>query len=158
MAFHAYFSPDAKRLVKLSNNDSLMDIMDKIYVGFNNFIKKEITEIQFNQCFQELQTAYLDDNNNIVYKDNIFDQVDSSTDIHKFNRLKQSYKIRQGYEIKAIEEFFAAGNNNADWQIYLNKLKKVNFEEDSIYPLTQGYMVYILSLTDMPKLNIYTLY
>tara|TARA_R110000823_G_scaffold315087_1_gene445698 strand:+ start:825 stop:1304 length:480 start_codon:yes stop_codon:yes gene_type:complete len=159
MAFYAYFSPVSRNLERLSNNDSLREKLDRIYVGFNNFIKKEITEAQFTQCIEEQQRAYLGDNDNIVYEDNIFNQSDSSSvDVDTYNVLKQSYKERQSNDIKAIENFFNAGNEEADWLIYLNKLKTINFEDDSIYPLTKGYAKYILSLQNMPRLSLYTLY
>ena len=150
MAFYAYFSPVSRNLERLSNNDSLREKLDRIYVGFNNFIKKEITEAQFTQCIEEQQRAYLGD---------IFNQSDSSSvDVDTYNVLKQSYKERQSNDIKAIENFFNAGNEEADWLIYLNKLKTINFEDDSIYPLTKGYAKYILSLQNMPRLSLYTLY
>jgi len=159
MAFHAYFSSETKNLTRLSNSDSLMQKMDNIYVGFNNYIKKEITEAQFNDCVEELKIIKLDDDNNIVFEDNGFSQLDSSSaDVDAFNLLKADFKQRQINEIKTIEDFFGAGNSEADWQNYLNKLKTVNFEDNSIYPLTQGYQKHILSLQDMPKLSIYMMY
>jgi len=159
MAFHAYFSPDTKTLIKLSNNDSLMQKMDKIYVEFNNLIKKEITEEQFNECIEELKFFSLDTNNNIISENNEFDQSDSSSvDVDLFNSLKSSYKDRQLNELKAIDYFFAAGNTDTDWQTYYNNLKTINFEDNSIYPLTQGYKKYIFSLTNMPKLSIHMMY
>jgi len=159
MAFHAYFSPDTKTLTKLSNNDSLMQKMDKIYVEFNNFIKKEITEEQFNECIEELKFFSLDTNNNIISENNEFDQSDSSSvDVDVFNSLKSSYKDRQLNELKSIDYFFAAGNTDTDWQTYYNNLKTINFEDNSIYPLTQGYKKYIFSLTNTPKLSIHMMY
>lgn len=159
MAFHSYFSSETKNLVKLSNNDSLMQKMDKIYVGFNNYIKKEITETQFNEYMEELKIVKLDSNNNIVFEDNGFSQLNSSSaEVDAYNLLKQDYKQRQINEVKTIENFFNAGNSDTDWQTYLNTLKTINFEEDSIYPLTQGYQKYILSLPNMPRLSIHMLY
>jgi len=158
MAFKAYFNNNNKSIWKIASSEEI-NVMDNIYVNFNNAITKSITETEFNSLNSERKYAVLDNNNDIIWTDIIHSQftIDTtgvdSDGVNLFTQLKNSYSKRQESDLKLIQLYLDNNSNNA-WNTFYTRLKGLNFQDDSIYPLVNGYVAYILSQNNIPQFSI----
>jgi hypothetical protein len=158
MAFKAYFNNSNKSIWKIASNEEI-NVMDNIYVNFNNAIPKSIIETEFNDLNSERKYAVLDNSNNIIWTDIEHNQftVDTtevdSDGVNLFTQLKNSYSKRQASDLKSIKSYLENNSNN-DWSTFYTRLEDLNFQDNSIYPLVNGYAAYILAQNNIPQFSI----
>lgn len=159
MAYKAYFD-NQKVLWKIASGDSEIAVMDNIYVTINGATTKDLTETQFNDLNQENKIAVLNESNEIVFSDITHPQYTSSTTDttdagdNVFTLLKANNTERQKGLSKLIGDYLNNNPSDTNWSTFKSKLDAVDFNDNSIYPLTNGFYRYLHSLTGMPELNI----
>tara|TARA_E500000318_G_scaffold106688_1_gene114976 strand:- start:3929 stop:4420 length:492 start_codon:yes stop_codon:yes gene_type:complete len=159
MAYAAYFD-NGKLVWKIASGETEINLMDSIYVVHNNAVKKNITQDEFNSLNNESKTAVIDADNNIVWSDISHPQYTSETTevddegVNLFVRLKEINVKRQQEALKQIRAYLDTHPTDSDWTAYKNILENLNFEDNSIYPLINGYTGYVQAQSGIPQFSL----
>jgi hypothetical protein len=121
----------------------------------------ECTDTDFNDVKTTLKKCFLDENGNVVLKDNdekfLFSQTfrDPITNEDlvlnfSLDSLQKKFKFHIDNQINAISNYLVNYPNDSVWKNYLNKLKSININNIN-FPIEKPFQAWFLEQEGVPN-------